>query len=117
MQHLTHSYSPHAATFTRCSQDGCGDCEAGKDFNTCIDPLLILAHMCYGAHSLPWPKLGLGLAAWPQPTGGCGRRGGLSSDPPVCCSPSPLIPSLLPMCCSHAWHARVPDAAHRHRHQ
>ena len=40
------SYLRHSQT--TCVQDGCGDCEAGKDFNTCTDPLLILAHMCYG---------------------------------------------------------------------
>jgi copper transporter 1 len=48
---------------THC-MDGCGDCEAGKDFNTCTDPLLILAHMCYAMGGMPeclTPPTGTGI--------------------------------------------------------
>lgn len=32
--------------------DGCPACEQGKTWNTCTEPLLVLARMCYGEGAL-----------------------------------------------------------------
>lgn len=83
------TFSAKAGIESLCSyhcMDGCPACEQGKTWNTCTEPLLVLARMCYEMGDMPeclGGSGGTGMAAMCQDAGVAATFPLVCTNPPV----------------------------------